>query len=102
MSVLGLARTGLIFTRIQEGAQPGGLTQPQPGQTEPGIPHHVPSRWVPGGGGGTAGTHSWLRRARRWCGLGERLSLSLGRAVCSVYSPYLYRCCYCSLCLLFC
>jgi len=23
-SVLGLARTGLIFTRIQEGAQPGG------------------------------------------------------------------------------
>ena len=24
--VLGLARTGLIFTRIQEGAQPGGLT----------------------------------------------------------------------------
>jgi len=23
-SVLGLARTGLIFTRLQEGAQPGG------------------------------------------------------------------------------
>ena len=45
--VLGSARTGLIFTRIQEGAQPGGLTQPQPGQTEPGIPHHVPSCWVP-------------------------------------------------------
>jgi len=40
-----LARTGLIFTRIQEGAQPGGLTQPQPGQTEPGIPYHVPSCW---------------------------------------------------------
>jgi len=44
--VLGLARTGLIFTRIQEGAQPGGLTQPQPGQTELGIPYHVPSFWV--------------------------------------------------------
>jgi len=48
--VLGLARTGLVFTRIQEGAQPGGLTQPQPGQTEPGIPYHVPSCWVPVGG----------------------------------------------------
>jgi len=24
VSVLGLARTGLIFTRLQEGAQPGG------------------------------------------------------------------------------
>jgi len=43
LNVLGLARTGLIFTRIQEGAQPGGLTQPQPGQTEPGIPYYVPS-----------------------------------------------------------
>ena len=49
--VLGLARTGLIFTRIQQGAQPGGLTQPQPGQTEPGIPYHVPSCWVPVRGG---------------------------------------------------
>ena len=42
--VLRLARTGLIFTRIQEGAQPGGLTQPH------GIPYHVPSCWVPVGG----------------------------------------------------
>jgi len=42
-----LARTGLIFTRIREGAQPGVLTQTQPGQTEPGIPYNVPSRWVP-------------------------------------------------------
>jgi len=50
--VLGSARTGLIFTRIQEGAQPGGLTQPQPGQTEQGIPYHVPSCWVPLGGAG--------------------------------------------------
>ena len=48
--VLGSARTGLIFTRIQEGAQPGGLTQPQRRQTEPGIPYHVPSCWVPVGG----------------------------------------------------
>jgi len=48
--VLGLARTGLIFTRIQEGAQLGGLTQSQNGQREPGIPYHVPSCWVPVGG----------------------------------------------------
>jgi len=39
--VLGSARTGLIFTGIQEGAQPGGLTQPD--QTEQGIPYDVPS-----------------------------------------------------------
>jgi len=45
--VLGSARTGLIFTRNQEGAQPGGLAQLQPGQTEQGIPYHVPSCWVP-------------------------------------------------------
>jgi len=38
-TILGLARTRLIFTRIQEGAQPGGLTPP--GQTEQGIPYHV-------------------------------------------------------------
>jgi len=31
----------------------------------------------------------------------ESGSLSLGSAVCVVFSPYLYRC-YCSLCLLFC
>ena len=49
-NVLGLARTRLIFTRIQEGAQPGRLTQPQPGQTEQGIPYHAPSCWVPGWG----------------------------------------------------
>ena len=54
-TVLGLARTGLIFTRIQEGAQPGGLIQPQPGQTELGIPYHVPSCWVLVGGGRRGG-----------------------------------------------
>jgi len=53
--VLGLARTGLIFTGIQEGAQPGGLIRP--GQTEQGIPYHVPSCWVPVGGSWAAGTH---------------------------------------------
>jgi len=60
--VLGLARTGLIFTRIQEGAQPGGLTQPQPGQTEPGIPYHVPSCGIPVGG--RCGRNSLAARER--------------------------------------
>jgi len=65
---LALARTGLIFTRIQEGAQPGGLTPP--GQTEPGIPYHVLSCWVPVGGSWAAGTHLRLGSAQRQ----ERLS----------------------------
>ena len=94
--VLGSSRTGLIFTGLQEGAQPGGLTPP--GQTEPGIPHHMPSRWVPVGGSQVAGTQSRVGSAQR----------RLWRAVvlcgqfCFVYSPFLYRCCSCSLCLLFC
>ena len=55
--------TGLIFTGIQEGAQPGGLTPP--GQTEQGIPYHVPLCWVPVGGSGAAGTHSRLGSTQR-------------------------------------
>jgi len=42
--VLGSARTGLMFTRSQEGTQLGWLTQT--GQTEQGIQYHVPSCWV--------------------------------------------------------
>jgi len=51
--VPGSARTRLIFTRIQQGTQPDGLTPL--GQTEPGIPYHVPSCWVPVGGRGAGG-----------------------------------------------
>ena len=52
----------------------GWVTQPQPGQTEPGIPYHVPSCWVPVGG-----IHSRLGSA----GAGPvQESGSLGRAVC--------------------
>ena len=55
--VLSSARKGLIFTRSQEGTQPGGLTQP--GQTEQGIPYHVPPCWVLVGGSRAAGrSHS--------------------------------------------
>jgi len=77
----------------------GGLTQPQPGQTEQGIPYHVPSRWVPVGG---------AARQELTSGSGARgasqvlESGSVGCAICVVFSPYLYRCCCCSLCLLFC
>ena len=53
--VLGLARTGLIFTRSQEGTQPGGLTPP--GQTEQGIPYCVLScRALAGGSGWRKGS----------------------------------------------
>ena len=70
MHVLGLARTGLIFTGLQEGAQPGGLTPP--GQTEPGIPYHVPPCWVPVEGDRAAGTHSRLGSVRHRSYSGER------------------------------
>jgi len=64
-NVLDSARTGLIFTRIQEGTQLGGLTQP--GQTEPGIPYHVLSCWVPVGGSWAAGSHgSGARGSGGW------------------------------------
>ena len=76
-----MARTGLIFTGIQEGAQPGGLTQPQPGQAKPGIPYHVPSCWAPVGGSGAAGISSWLGSARRQSGR-ERLCSA---GLCSVF-----------------
>ena len=80
-NVLGLARTGLIFIRLQEGAQPGGLTPP--GQTEPGVPHHVPSRWVLAGGSWAVGTHSRLGSM----GAGPvRENGSVGHAVCVVFS----------------
>jgi len=77
-----LARPGFIFTGIQEGTQPGGLTPP--GQTEQGIPYHVPSCWVPVGGSGAAGTHSRLGSAQRQSGLGERFSGLCG--LCCVFS----------------
>jgi len=53
--------TRLIFIRIQEWTQPGGLTPP--GQTEPGIPYHVPSCEVPVGGTGASGTLAAGERA---------------------------------------
>ena len=62
-SVLGSARPGLIFTRIQEGTQLGGLTQPA--QTEQGVSYHVPSCCVLVGGSWAAGNLSRLWNAQR-------------------------------------
>jgi len=45
---------GKFSPESRKGAQPGGLTPP--GQTEEGIPYHVPSCWVPVGGSWGSGT----------------------------------------------
>jgi len=98
-SVLGLARTGLIFTGLQEGAQPGGGGLTPPGQTEPGIPYHVTSRWVPVGGSGAAGRHSRLGRAQRRSGFGRAAVVRFVVVFFSLFVSLLFLF---SLCLLFC
>jgi len=100
-NILGSARTGLIFTRIQEGAQLGGLAQPQPGQTEEDIPYHVLSCWVPVGGGGWRDGNSLAARERAAPVLFGRAGLwlvwfvSCFLLICIVIVPVLF-------CLLFC
>ena len=68
-NVLSSARTGLIFTRSQEGTQPGRLTQT--GQTKQGIPYHGPSYWVlgegPGQGEVSGGLGAWGARGGENC-----------------------------------
>jgi len=61
----------------------------------------VPSCWVLVGGGELGSGKSVAARGRTAAVVGGE-SGSLCSAVCVVYSPYLYRCCSCSLCLLFC
>ena len=81
--VLGLARTGLIFTRIQEGAQPGGLTQPHLAK-QSRVFHTV--CLVLGSGGGERGSWNSLaarEHGRRSCP-GEQLCGSCG--LCRVFS----------------
>jgi len=94
--VLGLARTGLIFTGIQEGTQLGWLTQTC--QEEQGIRYCVPSCRILGQGELAKG------KAVTALGVhGELCSESCSEhfTVFFVYSPSLY-CCSCSLNLLFC
>jgi len=63
--------------------------------------YSIPCAVMLGSGGGERHGGNSLAAWERGhlSGLGE--SGSLGCAVCVVYSPYLYHCCYCSLCLLF-
>jgi len=93
-SVLGSARTGLIFTGLQEVTQLGGADPIWPNRARYSIPCAI--MLGSGVGGGVAGTHS---RSGAFSKGGESSSVLL---VCFVYSPCLYRCRYCSLCLLFC
>jgi len=81
LTVLGLARTGLIFTGLQEGAQPGvGADPTWPNRAGYSILRDV--TLGSGGGGGAAGTHSRLAGARCWSCSGERLSGSCGSLLC--------------------
>jgi len=74
------------------------------GQADPTWPkrtgHSIPCAIMLGSGGGELGGRNSLAAQRRVAAVGG--SGFLGCAVCVVYSPHLYRCCYCSLCLLFC
>jgi len=89
---------GFVQDRVNSHRTPGrgtarwwGLTPP--GQTEPGIPYHVPSRWVPVGGGRHGGDSL--------AASGGAAPVLFGRAAVwvvwfvVVFSPYLYRCCCC-------
>ena len=84
--VLGLARTGLIFTGLQEGAQPGGRGWPHLAKQSPvfhTMCRHAGFRW------------GWGRP----CGAGA--VRESGFCFCRVFSLFVPFCS-CSLCLLFC
>ena len=90
--VLGLARTGLIFSGLQEGAQLGGGGWPHLAKQSP-VFHtmcpHAGFRWAGGRGGNSLA--AW----------GDAAPVLFGRAAVwvvrfvVVFSPYLYRCCSC-------
>ena len=91
-NVLGLARTGLIFTGLQEGAQQGGGGWPHLAKQSP-VFHtmwrHAGFRW----GGRRSGNS-----LAAW---GDAAPVLFGRAAVwvlrfvVVFSPYLYHCCSC-------
>jgi len=89
--------------RVNFHQEPGGNTA---GWADPTWPNRagysIPCAVMLGsgcGGSGAEGRQSRLRSMR------QRQAVRVGLCVlqfCFVYSPYLYRCCSCSLCLLFC
>ena len=83
----GFGQDRVNFHRTPGRGTAGGWGLTPPGQTEPGVPYPVPSRWVPGRGGGGAAQRSgnWLSRlggTRLRCCAGERLSGSCGSLLC--------------------
>jgi len=95
-TVLGSARTVLIFTRIQERDIAGWANPTWPNRTWYSISCAV----MLGSGEGELGGENSLV-VQEWAAA-VRESGSLGCAVCVVFSPHMYCCCYCSLCLQFC
>ena len=92
LCVLGLARTGLIFTRLQEGAQPGGGGWPHLAKQSlvfHTMWRHAGFRW-----GERRGGNSLVAREHAAPVLFGRAALWVVRFV-VVFSPYLYHCCYC-------
>jgi len=95
-NVLGLARTGLIFTGLQEGAQPGGAGWPHLVKQSPvfhTMCRHAGFRWGGGHGGNSLAAWGAQRQSCRLSGSCGLLLCFL--LICTVVVPV-------SLCLLFC
>ena len=92
----GFGQDRVNFHRTPGRGTAGGWGLTPPGQTEPGIPCHVPSRWVPVGGAARREL-SLAARERAAPVRSERagLFLSCFLLICIVVVPV-------SLCLLFC
>jgi len=87
----GFGQARVNFHRTPGRGTAGGWGLTPPGQTEPGIPYPVSSRWVPVGGAARWGLTRGLEggAAPVLCG---RAAVWVVRFV-VVFSPYLYRCC---------
>jgi len=94
---------GFSQDRINFHWNPGRGTAGQADPTWPnGAGYSIPCAAMLGSGGGEWGDGNSLVARERAAPVRSGRAVSLGCAVCFVYSPYLYRCCCCSLCLLFC
>jgi len=92
----GFGQDRVNFHRTPGRGTAGGWGLTPPGQTEPGIPYHVPSHWVPVGGAARREL-SLVARERAAPVRSERVGLFLScfLLICTVVVPV-------SLCLLFC